>query len=281
MAKIAFLGAGMIGSGMIEAALGRGESVVVWNRTRGKAQTLASKGAIVADTPADAVRGVERVHLALSDDHAVDDVLARCLDAIPKGALVVDHTTTLPKSTAERARRVSEFLHAPVFMSPQGARVARGMMLSSGPKARFDRAQPALAAMTGEVWWLGDRADLAAAFKLFGNAIIVALVGGLADVFAMAKELEIPAPQAQSLFQRFQAGLTLTVRGAKMAEGDYSPSFELSMARKDVRLMMEAADGATLAVLPCLAARMDALIAAGHGGLDVGVLALESVPTRK
>jgi 3-hydroxyisobutyrate dehydrogenase-like beta-hydroxyacid dehydrogenase len=58
-----------------------------------------------------------------------------------------------------------------------------------------------------------------------------------------------------------------------MVRGDFAATFELAMARKDVRLAIETAD-APLAVLPAIAARMDALIAAGRGGDDVGVLAL-------
>jgi len=277
MAAIAFLGTGMIGGGMIESALRRGESVTVWNRTKSKAAALVQKGAKLADTPAEAVRGVERVHLALMDDASVDDVLGKCIDAIPNGAPVIDHTTTSPDGTAARARRIAEFLHAPVFMSPAGARESKGMMLVSGPRARFDRVRPALEAMTGEVWFVGERPDLAASFKLFGNAMIVTMIAGLSDVFAMGKTLGIDAATAQSLFQKFQVGAVLTNRGAKMAAGDFAPSFELTMARKDVRLMLEAAKGAPLAVLPAIAARMDAVIAQGHGAEDVGVLAHEAV----
>uniref|UniRef100_UPI0027BA56E0 NAD(P)-binding domain-containing protein n=1 Tax=Gemmatimonas sp. TaxID=1962908 RepID=UPI0027BA56E0 len=63
MTAIAYLGTGLLGSGFAEAALGRGDSVTVWNRTREKAHALTAFGASVADTPADAVRGATRVHL--------------------------------------------------------------------------------------------------------------------------------------------------------------------------------------------------------------------------
>ncbi|MFN8875722.1 MAG: NAD(P)-binding domain-containing protein [Gemmatimonadota bacterium] len=57
MPSIAFLGTGLLGGAFVEAALGRGETVTVWNRTAAKAVPLASRGARVAATPADAVRG--------------------------------------------------------------------------------------------------------------------------------------------------------------------------------------------------------------------------------
>ena len=71
----------------------------------------------------------------------------------------------------------------------------------------------------------------------------------------------------------------LNVRGKKMAHGDFSPAFELTMARKDARLIEEtiAEGGGTLHVLPTIAARIDALIERGHGAEDVGVLAVDAV----
>jgi 3-hydroxyisobutyrate dehydrogenase-like beta-hydroxyacid dehydrogenase len=66
-------------------------------------------------------------------------------------------------------------------------------------------------------------------------------------------------------------------RGASMATGDFTPSFELVMARKDVRLMLETSGGLPMAALAAIASRMDQLIAAGHGGEDFSVLAIEAL----
>jgi 3-hydroxyisobutyrate dehydrogenase-like beta-hydroxyacid dehydrogenase len=73
--------------------------------------------------------------------------------------------------------------------------------------------------------------------------------------------------------------VAIGVRGKSMSEGNFAASFELTMARKDARLMLEtaAAGGVDLHVLPAIAARMDALIAAGHGSEDVSVLGIDSV----
>jgi 3-hydroxyisobutyrate dehydrogenase-like beta-hydroxyacid dehydrogenase len=152
------------------------------------------------------------------------------------------------------------------------------MMLVAGAAAACASAEPALRAMTGRVDYLGERRDLAAANKLFGNAMILTLCSGLADVYAMATSLGIPASDAHALFGKFNPTGVLTYRGAAMASGDYTPTFELTMARKDARLMIEAAQGKQLAVLPAIADRMDALIARGFGSDDLGVLAVDSVP---
>lgn len=285
MAKIAFLGTGLIGGGLAEAAAKRGDEVVAFNRTIDKAQALAAHGVRIASTAAEAVRACERVHIALSDDAAVDAVLASCLDALGR-AVVVDHTTTLPAGTAARAARLCArgiaFIHAPVFMSPAMCREGRGIMLASGARSTVERVEAALRAMTGSLEYLGERADLAAAYKLFGNAMILALTAGLADVYGLAAALGVQAQDAFALFSKFNPAGSLAYRGAQMAAGDYRPSFELTMARKDVRLMIETAtaSGQTLAVLPAIAQRMDELIGRGYGPDDVGVLAVDAVPKR-
>jgi 3-hydroxyisobutyrate dehydrogenase len=277
MAAVTFLGTGLMGSAMVEAMRRRGEEVVVWNRTLDRARPLERLGVRVAATPSEAVTGAERVHLLLSDDAAVDAVLEQARPALRRGMLVVDHTTVSPAGTVARHRTWTErgvdFLHAPVFMGPQNCRDGTGLMLCGGPRERFARAEPALRAMTGDVWYVGERVDLAAAYKLFGNALILVLVGGLADVFQLARQLGISPVDAHALFSRFNPAGVVQYRGKKMAEGNFQPAFELAMARKDVRLMIEAAGGAGLTLLPALAARMDEVLAKGRGHDDVGVLA--------
>lgn len=281
MSKIAFLGTGLMGAALAEAAKQRGDDVTVWNRTRAKAEALQAFDIRVAPSPRDAVSGAERVHIILSDDAVVDAVLADCGDALD-GRLVIDHTTTSPAGTAARATRLERrgvaFLHAPVFMSPAMCRSAQGIMLAAGPESVFERSRGALEAMTGKLEYLGERRDLAAANKLFGNAMIIALTAGLADVYSMAKSLGISATDAHALFSKFNPAGVLTYRGSAMAKGDYRASFELTMARKDARLMIESAGKTPLSVLPAIAQRMDELIRRGFGADDMGVLAVDAVP---
>lgn len=255
--------------------------MTVWNRTRAKAVPLQDAGATIAETPADAVRGAERVHLSLLDDAAVDDVIAQLLPALEPGAIILDHTTTAPAPTAERMRRLVEsgvqYLHAPVFMGPSNAEQMTGLMLAAGPRALFDTVEPVLGKMTGKVRYMGERSDLAAAYKLFGNMTIMFAISGLADLFALARGLGVEPSDAYTLFNDFNPAGQFTGRGARMAAGDYTPTFELSAARKDVRLMLETAarTGTTLHFLPRIADRMDDVIAAGHGDEDLAVLGAE------
>jgi 3-hydroxyisobutyrate dehydrogenase-like beta-hydroxyacid dehydrogenase len=284
MATLAFLGTGLMGAALAQAAAKRGDRVTAWNRTASKAKALEASGVRASATVPEAVAGAERVHIMLADDGAVDSVLESAGDAL-RTTLVVDHSTTSPAGTAERAKRLEArgiaFLHAPVFMTPKMCLDAAGMMLVAGQQATFERAGAALRAMTGHVDYLGERRDLAAANKLFGNAMIIALCGGLADVYAMAASLGIEARDAHALFGKFNPTAVLTYRGAAMAKGDYTPTFELTMARKDTRLMIESARDRELTVLPAIARRMDALIERGFGSDDLGVLAVDAVAKRE
>ncbi len=281
---IALFGMGLLGSGFVRALRDRGEEVHVWNRSPAKAEALRETGAVAWDDPAGAARGASRVHLTLSDDAAVDEVLERARGGLAEGTLVVDHSTTSASAVPARvdrwrARGVT-FLHAPVFMGPQNARNATGLMLTSGDAALVERVRHALEAMTGKLVYLGPEPGTAAAFKLLGNLHLMFLTAGLADMFGLAKALSIPADEAATLFQHFNPGATIGVRVGRMLERAWeAPSWELGMARKDARLMIEEAARANvpLAVLPAIAARMDAVIAEGHAGHDWTVLAKDAL----
>jgi 3-hydroxyisobutyrate dehydrogenase len=281
MAQIAYLGTGLLGSAFTEAAAKRGDTVTAWNRTPDKVQALAQFGVKPAATPADAVRGAARVHLILKDDAVVEEVIAAARPQLSRDAVIVDHTTTLPTLTAQRAQRLNaegvKYLHCPVFMGPPAARKAAGSMLACGPQALFDSVKSELARMTGRLEYLGERADLAAVEKLFGNAMIIGVSAVLADVLTIAKASNVPAEEAIKLLGLLDLNAMVTGRGANMAKGNFTPTFELSMARKDIRLMMETAGNRPLAALPAIAARMDQLIAAGHGGKDPSVLAIDAI----
>lgn len=281
---IAFFGMGLLGSGFVRALRRRGETVHVWNRSPEKAKALEADGAKAFADPAEAAKGAARVHLTLSDDAAVDDVLERARPCIAESAVIVDHTTTSASGTRDRvarwdARRI-RFVHAPVFMGPQNALDSTGLMLVSGERARVDAVRPHLEKMTGKLVDLGERVDQAAAFKLLGNLFLMFLTSGLAEVFTLARALDVDARTAATLFQHFNPGKTLDARIDRMLSADWSkPSWELAMARKDARIMLDEASAheRALAVLPAIAARMDALIAEGHGKDDWTVLAKDAL----
>ncbi len=276
---IAFFGAGLLGSGFVRALLRRGEVVHVWNRSGDKAKALEAHGAKAFEDPAMAARDATRVHLALSDDEAVDGVLERA--QLGGGVMIVDHTTTSPTGTLARAAKWgARFQHAPVFMGPQNALESTGIMLASGDEARFKSLEPELAKMTGKLVYLGPRPERAAAFKLLGNSFLMSLTAGLADMLALAKAEGVPAAEAATLFDWFNPGMTIGARMKRMLEADFgTASWELAMARKDARIMMEEAARANvmLALVPAIANEMDRFIERGHAKDDWTVIAKDAL----
>jgi 3-hydroxyisobutyrate dehydrogenase-like beta-hydroxyacid dehydrogenase len=276
MTNIAFLGTGLLGSAFVEAAAKRGDRVTVWNRTAEKARALEQFGVTVAATPAEAVRGASRVHLVLKDDAVVEEVVAALRPGLAKEAIVLDHSTTLPERTAERVGRLNaegvRYLHCPVFIGPVAARAGQGTILAAGPRPLFDAVAGELGRMAAKVEYLGERPDLAAVYKLCGNAFIIGLSALVADVFAVASAADVAPADALRVVGMFDPAAVIAGRGRAMAVGDFSPAFELAMARKDVALMLATAGDAPLATLPGIAARMDALIAEGRGSQDLAAL---------
>ena len=274
--KVAFFGTGLMGSGFVRRMRANGHEVNVWNRSAAKARALQDVGATAFDDPAAALAGAERLHLSLADDASVDTVLEPLAAVIAPGTWIVDHTTTAVTPTAERVARWRargrSFVHAPVFMGPANALEGSGLMLLSCAQAQHDALLPALQQMTGKVVHVGEAPERAAAFKLFGNLTLIGIIGVLGDVNRLAAAVGISTQDAFSLFEHFNPGQTLPARAARIASADVTrPSFELAMARKDVRLMIEEArrGGFELPVTAGVAALFDAALSRGEGALDV------------
>ena len=277
MATVAVLGMGLLGSGFAERLLGEGHTVRVWNRTAAKCEPVARLGAVAAASPEEAVRGADRVHLVLSEDTAVDEVVAALRSGLGDGVPIVDHSTNLPAAVAARYARLRgegvRYLHAPVFMAPANARAASGLMLVCGDAGDLEALRPALSAMTGRVVELGDRPDKAAALKLTGNGMLVLLAGAMGDLFRMGSAMGLEADEVLTLFETFSPPAHGIGRRV-LAAGTVPASFELTMARKDARLMIEAAGGPdALVLLPAAAAAMDRALEAGKGSEDYAIFA--------
>jgi 3-hydroxyisobutyrate dehydrogenase-like beta-hydroxyacid dehydrogenase len=277
MDTVAVLGAGLLGSGFVENLLSKGMSVRVWNRTASKLAPLVERGAVLAASPADAVAGVSRVHLILAEDTAVDAVVDALRPGLAAGVPIFDHSTNLPDKVAARFARLRadgvRYLHCPVFMAPSNARGATGLMLVAGPAADVAEFMPALSTMTGSVWHVGERPELAAIHKLLGNGMLISFSGVMGDTLAIAAAQGLGPDAVSELLAHFNPGANLGGITQRVVRSDTaSASFTLEMARKDVRLMLETG-GPGLTVLPGVAARMDEAIAEGMGGKDYAAFA--------
>jgi 3-hydroxyisobutyrate dehydrogenase len=278
----AFLGMGLLGSNFVRAMLKREEKVRVWNRTASKAEALEQYGAKAFTTPAEAVKGAQVIHLTLKDDAAVEEVLQAGLPGLTPGAIIIDHTTTSQEGAVTRTRQWKEkgfiYQHAPVFMGPANALEGTGFMLLSGDESTIKKLEPGLSAMTGQLLHFGSEPGKAAAMKLAGNAFLVCLTAGLRDTLALSKALGIGVRELTTLLDVWNPGAQVLGRIKRMTTADHTqPSWELSMARKDTQLFIDAAQqgGLPLAIIPAIAALMDEWIGKGYGHHDWTVMGKE------
>jgi 3-hydroxyisobutyrate dehydrogenase len=279
----AFLGMGLLGSNFVKALLKKGEQVQVWNRTTSKAKELEQFGAKSFEQVSDAVKGADRIHLALKDDASVNDVLQAAAAGLTPGAVFIDHTTTSKEGAIQRTKQWQEkgffYQHAPVFMGPANALEGTGLMMVSGNEELIAKLQPELSNMTGKLLHFGPEVGKAAAMKLVGNTFLLCFVAGLRDTLSVAKTLDVPVADLYNLFDNWNPASLLEARLKRMTSGEYSqPSWELNMARKDAGLFMEASKNKTeLALIPSIAELMDKWIEKGYGNSDWTVIAKDLI----
>jgi 3-hydroxyisobutyrate dehydrogenase len=156
-------------------------------------------------------------------------------------------------------------------------------MLISGDQKIISQIEAELSAMTGKLINLGTEPERAAGIKLIGNLFLMALTAGLSDVLALAKSLQIPATDIEALFSMWNPGAMAPARLKRILSDQFqNPSWELNMARKDARLMMEATrqtpqPSAHLTIIPAIAAEMDRWIKQGHGKDDWTIIAKDNI----
>ena len=278
MATIAVLGTGLLGAAFAERLLESGHIVRVWNRTRSKLAPLVAKGAVATADPADCARGAERVHLVLAEDTAVDAVMEQLRPGLGDGVPVVDFSTNLPAKVLARFERLREdgvrYVSSPVFMAPKHAREASGLIVMSGPQADADELRPALEEMTGKFWYLGERVDLAAIYKLAGNSFYFAVTAAVGDTLALGRANGVDGATMMALFQEFKPGSALHMVEDRIATSEEgTASFEMTMAQKDARLTQEASGDEHLYVLPAVLEAMQRGINLGRGASDFAAFA--------
>lgn len=277
---------GLLGRNFSLRLLERGLKVRVFNRTKERCDELGKAGAEVAASLQDCAKGVARVHLTLRSDESVDQVLeglSQGKDANER-LVVVDHTTTSADGAKARAASWAEkgidYIHAPVFMGPGNARKSSGYMLVGGDKAKYEAVRADLEAMTGHLWYVGEDTSRAAALKLLGNQMLMAITATLADSMALASAHGLDRKDIAELLENFPVADSFDRRLERLCAADYKkPSWELQMARKDAGLMQEKAkaSGKSLVLVDAIAAAMDAQIKSGEAESDWTVCVREQL----
>ena len=258
MAKLAFLGLGVMGFPMAGHLAAKGHQVTVYNRTPAKAEAwVAQHGGGAAPTPAAAAKGADFVMACVGND---DDLRAVCLGeagavaGMAPGAIFVDHTTVSAQVTrqmaAEAEARGLGFVDAPVSGGQAGAENGQLSIMCGGAPAHYDAAEPVMAAYARICKRLGDSGAGQIA-KMMNQICIASLVQGLAEALAFGEKAGMDGRAVVEVISQGAAGSwQMANRHATMLDDRFDFGFAVDWMRKDLGICLATADqvGASLPV---------------------------------
>ena len=272
MPTVAVLGTGVMGAPMARNLARAGHEVRAWNRTPDKAAPLRDDGVDVRDDPAIAA-GADVVMTMLSDADAVLAVAERA--DLGEGqvwwqasTVGIDGTERCPELAGKRG---AVLVDAPVLGTRQPAEDGKLVILASGPDDALDTCTPLFDAVAARTLRLGA-AGAGTRLKLAVNSWVLAVTQGTAETVALAQALGLDPSLIIEAVEG--GGLDLPyfrMKSKLMVDGEFPSSFALSLAAKDARLVVAAAErhGADLPAARAVAERMTKASEAGYGDEDM------------
>ncbi|MFT6104706.1 MAG: 3-hydroxyisobutyrate dehydrogenase [Paracoccaceae bacterium] len=258
MAKVAFLGLGVMGYPMAGHLAKAGHDVTVYNRTTAKAEKWAAEhGGSFARTPAEAAKGADFVMSCVGND---DDLRAVCLGesgafaGMSAGAIFVDHTTVSAAVTRELyaeadARQVS-FVDAPVSGGQAGAENGVLSVMCGGDQGAYDRSEPVIDAYARVCKRLGESGS-GQLTKMVNQICIAGLVQGLSEGLHFAEKAGLDGKAVIEVIAGGAAGSwQMANRFETMLDDKFEHGFAVDWMRKDLGICLDTADenGASLPV---------------------------------
>jgi 3-hydroxyisobutyrate dehydrogenase-like beta-hydroxyacid dehydrogenase len=276
--KIGLIGLGRMGVGMAANILAAGHELSVYNRTPGKADALTAKGARLAAGISDACSG-EIVVSMLSDDRAVEAVVygeGGVLESLHTGALHISSSTIsvalAKRLAADHAAAGQRYLSAPVFGRPDAAAAGKLFVVAAGSAQDIETAAPVFEAVGQRTFNMGEQPDAANLAKLGGNFLIMSVIESLGEVLALVDKGGIDrADYLEMLTSTLFSAPIYTTYGSLIIEGKFQPpGFAASLGKKDIGLVLEAAETLQVAlpVASLVRDRFLTLMAQGGDVLD-------------
>ena len=250
MAKVAFLGLGVMGYPMAGHLAKAGHEVTVYNRTAAKAQKWAAEhGGAAANTPREAAAGADFVFACVGND---DDLASVCRGAdgafagMAKGSIFVDHTTVSAKITRELAEEAKAanlgFVDAPVSGGQAGAENGALSVMCGGDVADYAAAEPVIDSYAKICKRLGETGAGQIA-KMMNQICIAGLVQGLAEALRFGEKAGMDGKAVVDVIQGGAAGSWQMVnRHATMLDGKFDYGFAVDWMRKDLGICLQTAD---------------------------------------
>jgi 3-hydroxyisobutyrate dehydrogenase-like beta-hydroxyacid dehydrogenase len=245
---VGLIGLGLMGKPMGRNLLKAGFPLVVWNRTKERADDLVREGAKWAATPCDTASQADVLITIVSDPPAVEQVLwgeAGAFEGLRRGSVYIDSSTVSPDLARRAAGACSErgvaYLDAPVTGGTWGAEKGELVFMIGGKQETLDRVKPVLEAVGKRFFLLGPN-GAGQTVKLAMNLLLALQVEALAESLAIVTKAGLPGERLIEVMQSSMArAAVLDVKAPYMLKNDYPPSFPLRLMHKDVRLAVELA----------------------------------------
>ncbi|WP_399091409.1 NAD(P)-dependent oxidoreductase [Streptomyces sp. BBFR2] len=275
--SVAVLGTGIMGTAMARNLARAGYDVRAWNRTRARAEPLTADGIRVTGTAAEAVDGADTVLTMLLDGPAVLDAMSAAAPHLAPGTLWLQMSTVgiegIAPLAAFAAAHGLSYVDAPVLGTKAPAEQGELTVLAAGPAEVRERAAAVLDVIGRTTRWVGDDgADgHASRLKLVLNSWVLTVINGAGEAIALAEGLGVDPRDFLAAVGGGPLDLPyLQLKGEAILSGDLRPSFTVSAARKDARLIKEAAAaaGVRMDLAEAAAERLRRAEELGHGGED-------------
>lgn len=245
MRRVGFVGLGTMGAPMARHIVSAGHDVTVWNRTPGKTDALASKGAAIAESLEHLGASCEVVCLCVGRTEDVEQCLSALTGAAKPGTLFIDHSTISPVGAKRIHSDLKEkglrFVDAPVTGGSVGAQNGTLTIFCGGEESDIEEAKPILAAYGKTVERVGGPGS-GQLTKMANQIAVGGALLALCESLSFAKKAGLDVAQTRDLISRGAAGSwAMENYGPKILAHDWSPGFSVKNQRKDFGYCIEAA----------------------------------------
>ena len=277
--KVGFVGLGIMGHPMAENLIEAGCNLVVYNRTREKAEEL--DGATVADGPREVAEQSDIIITMLPDSPQVEEVLAGedgVFEGVEDGALIVDMSTISPVVTAELAEQArahgASMLDAPVSGGDVGAIEGTLSIMAGGSEEDFERALPLFEVMGGTVTHVGP-VGTGQVVKAANQIVVALTIEALSEALVLGSKGGVAPEKILDVLGGGLAGnKVMEAKREKMLEHSFDPGFRVELHHKDLGIALAAGReyGVTLPVTAVVDQMLETLKMRGRGDQDHSAL---------
>lgn len=279
MAKLGFLGLGLMGYPMARNLLRAGHQVALWSHTAGKAKELAAaeKGQF-CETPAQAARDAECIFLCVGDTAMSEKVILGpngVIEGAKSGAVVADASTIAPSASRRIGEQLKtkgiQFLDAPCTGSTPGANSGNLTFMVGGDQAILDKVRPYIEPMGKRIYFCGGP-GMGLHAKLSQNLILSNILQAFNEGMVLSSKAGVaPELMLEVLSNSAAKSGLIEYKAPFVFKRDFTPNFSVKWMHKDIGLMLDSGQelGVPLPLTALTRQIFQAAISTGHGDEDI------------